>query len=360
MALGTLGYSRNPQLLAAPFSLEDHSSNTGSSSHGHSELKKPRSFMNPLNYFKRAHRKARLDAEDRETQTTSKPPSSLPAFVSSPSGDSSFLNMDPSRNALRAVRGRDKKKSKIGAGSTDSSAVPPEFDLDLEHMEGIIDTSRLPNLSHSPLTSGFEPSGSGFRMDGHAPTPTSSLPPNLSGPVFSDPFISRSPSVRSRDSAQGHHRRALHTIAPAAVPPRPVSSSGAQGGIATWNVIPSWFSGDQPEPDVSSSDDEKAPSDTRKSRRGATISRTLQSQNVENRNYKFRVYRTNTEYHILTCSLSTTVAQLSGALNAIILGLEDREDHRLFLKERWGGSLRPLLLFRSSQNFINRTYACAG
>ena len=126
------------------------------------------------------------------------------------------------------------------------------------------------------------------------------------------------------------------TIVPAAVPPHLVSPSGAQVGIAAWRAMPSWFSGDQPEPDVSSSEDEKDLS-------GTKISRTLQSQGVENRNYKIRIYLTNSEYHILTLSLSSTVAQLSAVLNAIILGPEVREDHRLFINERGGGSSRRLL-----------------
>jgi hypothetical protein len=305
--------------------------------------------MNPLNVIRRARSKVRLDSEDRETQATNKPPPSLPAFVSSGS-DNSFLHMDPSssRNALRAVRGRDKKKSKSGALSTDSSIVPPEFDLDLRRMEGIIDPSRLPNSSQSPSISGSgfcEPTGSRFSMEGRAtPSSSSSSPPNLGGPIFSDPFVSRPPSVRSRDSAQDHRRMSPRTIVPAALPPHLVSLSGAQDGIAAWKAPPSWVSGDQPEPDVSSSEDEKAPSSKRKSRRRATISRTLQSQGVEGRNYKIRVYRgANTEYRILTCSLATTVAQLSGVLNTILL--EEREDHRLYLKERGRGSSHSLVPF---------------
>lgn len=274
--------------------------------------------------------------------------------------------MDPSssRNALRAVRGRDKKKSKGGVVPTDSSVAPPEFDLDLRRMEGIIDTSLLPKVSHSPPVSGVgfgEPSGSGFSAEGRALTPSSSSssPPNLGGPVFSDPFISRPPSVRSRDSAQDHRRMSPRTITPAALPPHLVSPSGAQEGIAAWKAPPSWVSGDQPEPDVSSSEDEKAPSSKRRTRRrGATMSRTLQNQGVENRNYKIRVYRANNEHHILTCSLATTVAHLSGVLNTTLFGREGREDHRLYLKERGRGSSRPLVLFFSSRNFIHRTYAC--
>jgi hypothetical protein len=104
-------------------------------------------------------------------------------------------------------------------------------------------------------------------------------------------------------TAQDHRRMSPRTIVPAAVPPHLVSPSGAQDGIAAWKAPPSWVSGDQPEPDVSSSEDEKAPSSKRKSRRRATISRTLQSQSVESRNYKIRVYRTNTEYHILDLQL---------------------------------------------------------
>jgi adenylate cyclase len=239
-------------------------------------------------------------------------------------------------------------KSKSVAEQTDSSVVPAEFDLDLTHMEGIIDLSRLPGLSHSPQISGFgEPSRSIFSFDGRAPTQSSSSssPPNLGGPVSSDPFISRPRSVRSRDSAQDHRRMSPRTIVLTAVPPHLVSPSGVQGGLTTWKALPSWVSGDQPEPDVSSSEDEKASSGGPKSRRRATISRTLQNQSFESRNYKIRVYRTNTEYHLLTCSLSTTVAQLSGVLNTIVLGPDEREDHRLYLKEQGRGLSHRLLPF---------------
>jgi adenylate cyclase len=376
--LGTQRHTRNSQLLDPPFSKspsfsppqnqsedqgsrstqstkshsgDDHASKAGSSLNpDNKEVRKPMS-LNPLSVIRRARRKVRLDAEDKEKEITNNPPPFLPAFVSS-SGDSSFLNMDPSRASLRAIHGRDKKKSKSGAVPTDSSAVTPEFDLDLRRMEGIIDPSRLPSSSHGPPTSGFgEPSGSSFSLDGRAPTPSlpSSSPPKLGGPTSSDPFISRAPSVRSRDGAQEHHRMSPRTIVPAAIPPpHLVSPSGAQGGIAAWKALPSWVSGHQPEPDVSSSEDEKASSE-RKPHGRATISRTLQSQSVEGRSYRIRVYRTNNEYHILSCSLSTTVAQLSGVLNAIILGPEERDDHRLYLMERGTGSSHRLTTLRSPQ-----------
>ena len=109
-----------------------------------------------------------------------------------------------------------------------------------------------------------------------------------------------------------------------------------------WMAPPSWVSGDQPEPNVSSSEDEKAPLSKQKSRRRATILHTLQNQGVESPNYRIRVYRTNTEYHILTCNLATTAAQLSTVLNTIIHGLEERDDHRLYLKERGRGSSHRL------------------
>ncbi|KAH9025485.1 hypothetical protein EDB84DRAFT_399548 [Lactarius hengduanensis] len=412
MALGTQGYPRNPQLLA-PFgqsppqsssdlvwtdieppslpskgsksfgfmpsfspprnqggrstrsteshSAEDHASNTGSSNgHGHRELRKPKSFMNPLNVIRRARSRVRLDSEDRDMQAANKSP--LPTFVSS-AGDSSFLNMDPSSSRLRAVRGRDKKKSKGGAVPTDSSVAQPEFDLDLRRMEGIIDPSLIPKLSHSPPVSGIgfgEPSGSGFSAEGRALTPSSSSssPPNLGGPVFSDPFISRPPSVRSRDSAQDHRRMSPRTIAPAAVPPHLVSPSGTQEGIAGWKAPPSWVSGDQPEPDVSSSEDEKAPSSKRKTRRRATLSRTLQSPGVEARNYKIRVHCGINEHRILTCSLATTAAQLSAVLNTTLFGREGREDHRLYLKER--GRERMLAQTERPADIVRRRLEQAG
>jgi adenylate cyclase len=378
--LGTQRHTRNSQLLDPPFSkspsfsppqnqsedqgsrstqstkshsADDHTSKAGSSlNHDDKEVGKPMSFLNPLSVIRRARRKVRRDAEDKEKEITNNPPPFLPAFVSSSSGDSSFLQMDPSRNALRSVDRRDKMKSKSVAEPIDSSVVPTEFDLDLRHMEGIIDPSRLSSSSHGPPISGFsEPSRSGFSLDGRAPTPSlpSSSPPKLGGPMPSDPFISRTPSVRSSDGAQDHHRMSPRTIVPAAIPPHLVSPSQAQGGIAAWKALPSWFSGDQPEPDVSSSEDEKATSSERKPHGRATISRTLQSQSVESHSYRIRVYRTNNEYHILSCSLSTTVAQLSGVLNAIILGPEERDDHRLYLMERGAGSSHRLSPFRIPQ-----------
>ncbi|KAI9437678.1 hypothetical protein H4582DRAFT_2077273 [Lactarius indigo] len=308
--------------------------------------------MNPLNVIRRARSRVRLDSEDRDMQATNKSPPSLPTFVSS-SGDSSFLNMDPSSSRLRAVRGRDKKKSKGGAVPTDSSIAPPEFDLDLRRMEGIIDPSLLPKLSHSPPVSGIafgEPSGSGFSAEGRALTPSSSSssPPNLGGPVFSDPFISR-PTKRAMSP---------RTIAPAAVPPHLVSPSGAQEGIAAWKAPPSWVSGDQPEPDVSSSEDEKAPSSKRKTRRRATLSRTLQSPGVEPRNYKIRVHSGINEHRILTCSLATTAAQLSAVLNTTLFGREGREDHRLYLKER--GRERMLAQTERPADIVRRRLEQAG
>ena len=67
-------------------SAEDHASFTGSStSNGHRELRKPKSFMNPLNVIRRARSKVRLDADERDAQAAaaSKAQPLLPSFVSS-------------------------------------------------------------------------------------------------------------------------------------------------------------------------------------------------------------------------------------------------------------------------------------
>jgi adenylate cyclase len=334
-------------------SAEDHASFTGSSiSNGHRELRKPKSFMNPLNVIRRARSKVRLDADDRDAQAAaaaaSKAQPLLPAFVSSGSGDSSFLQMDPTsgKNALR-VRGREKKKSKGSTAPPVQSALQPEFniDLNLERMEGIIDPSLLAQSTHSGSISGStldEASTSGLRTDGRAATPSSSSSsqPHLGGPVFSDPFVSRPPSVRSREGTVDPRRMSPHTIAPAVLPPQLMSRpSGSQGGMVPWEAPASWVTGDQPEPDVSSSEDEKASATKRKSRRRATVTRASQSHGMDTRNFKIRVYRANNEFHILTCSLATTVGQLSGKLNAKLLSPGEREDHRLYLKERGRGPL---------------------
>ena len=340
-------------------SIEDHASFTSSASNGHRELRKPKSFMNPLNVIRRARSKARLDADDRDAQAAaSKAQPLLPAFVSSGSGDSSFLQMDPTsgKNGLR-VRGREKKKSKGSTAPPVQSALQPEFniDLNLERMEGIIDPSLLQS-THSGSISGAtldEASTSGLRTDGRAATPSSSSSsqPHLGGPVFSDPFVSRPSSVRSREGTIDLRRMSPHTIAPATLPPQ-LMSRPSQDGNAPWKAPASWVTGDQPEPDVSSSEDEKASATKRKSRRRATVTRASQSHGMDARNFKIRVYRANNEFHILTCSLATTVGQLSGKLNAKLLSPGEREDHRLYLKERGRGPLYYSDPFRSPLNHI--------
>lgn len=328
-------------------SAEDHASVTGSTtSNGHRELRKPKSFMNPLNVIRRARSKARLDADDKEAQAAAnKAQPLLPSFVSS---GSSFLQMDPSsgKSALRVVRGREKKKSKGSSAPPVPSTLQPDFniDLNLERMEGIVDPSRLQS-THSGSISGAtldEASTSGLRMDGraHTPSSSSSSQPHYGGPVFSDPFVSRPPSVRSREGTVDLRRMSPHTIAPVVLAPQLVSpASGSQEGMASWKAPPSWVTGDQPEPDVSSSEDEKASASKRKARRRATVTRALQSHGMDTRNFKIRVYRANNDFHILTCSLATTVGQLSGKLNATLLSPGEREDHRLYLKERGRGPL---------------------
>jgi adenylate cyclase len=351
-------------------SAEDHASFTGSStSNGHRGLRKPKSFMNPLNVIRRARSKARLDADDRDAQAASKAQPLLPAFVSSGSGDSSFLQMDPTsgKNGLRA-RGREKKKSKGSTAAPVQSALQPEFniDLNLERMEGIIDPSVLQS-THSGSISGATldvASTSGPRTDGRAATPSSSSSsqPHLGGPVFSDPFVSRPSSVRSREGEGTIDLRRMspHTITPAVLPPQLMSHpSGSQDGNAPWKPPPSWVTGDQPEPDVSSSEDEKASATKRKSRRRATVTRASQSHGMDIRNFKIRVYRANNEFHILTCSLATTVGQLSGKLNAKLLSPGEREDHRLYLKERGRGPLGYSDPFRNALKRIYRAYACS-
>ncbi|KAI9463354.1 hypothetical protein F5148DRAFT_1211616 [Russula earlei] len=350
-------------------SAEDHSSVAGSStSNGPRDLRKPKSFMNPLNVIRRARSKVRLDAEDKDAQVAAnRTQPLLPIFVSSGSGDSSFLQMDPSsgKNALRAVRGREKKKSKGSTAPPSQSTLQPEFniDLNLERMEGIIDPSLLPQSTHNtPISSaGFaEPGTSGLRTDGRALTPSSSSssPLHFAGPVFSDPFMSRPPSVRSREGAVDPRRMSPHTIVPVVLPQQIVSPpSGSQDGMAAWKAPPSWVTGDQPEPDVSSSEDEKVSVSKRKTRRRTTV-RALQNYGMETRNFKIRVYRANTEFHILTCTLSTTVAQLTSVLNATLLAPGEREDHRLYLKER--GRERMLAQTERPADIVRRRLEQAG
>ncbi|KAI0267046.1 hypothetical protein BC834DRAFT_822775 [Gloeopeniophorella convolvens] len=129
--------------------------------------------------------------------------------------------------------------------------------------------------------------------------------------------------------------------------------------MAGWKAPPSWATEDQPEPDVSSSEDEHTSASRRKARRrAATVSRAPPTQRPEPPVYWIRVYRANNEYHRLTCALTTTVSQLTVALNRKLLLPGEREDHRLYIKER--GRERMLAQTERPADIVRRRLEQAG
>ena len=315
-----------------------------------------------------ARSNVRLEAGDKDEAAANKAQPLLPAVVSSGSGNNSFLQRLRSRlksgqkagRAGGAVPPLDISPSQPQATSSAFSFV----DLSMEGIEGIIDPSRLQS-TYSPSISGAmldEASTSGLRTDDRAPIPSSSSPlqPHFGGPVLDDSVVSHPHSMRSREGTVDLRRVSPRTGASAVLSPQLMSPrSGSQDGMASWKAPASWVTGDLPEPDGSSSEDEKALASKRKARR-PTVTRVIQSYGTDTHNFKIRVYRANNGFHILTCSLATTVRQLTGKLNATLLGPGEPEDCRLYLEERGRGTFGyfdPFGFFGDALKCICRAYA---
>lgn len=196
------------------------------------------------------------------------------------------------------------------------------LDTNLDEMDGIVDLSVLP-------TAGVESSspGSGFGSSHHSSSDVSSMQFTSSTShqsIFSNPFL---PSSQRR-------------LAPGAVPfdGRRISPKARgeaiypNGNDASWIAPESWAvekEGEDSLTPYSDSDDSARGKSGRKRRKRNPGSKQL---------YKVRIYRANNSYHVVSCDLNVTVAQLTPQLNIKLLLDPGVEPHRLHIKERGRGA----------------------
>ncbi|KAF8825704.1 hypothetical protein HHX47_DHR6000030 [Lentinula edodes] len=74
--------------------------------------------------------------------------------------------------------------------------------------------------------------------------------------------------------------------------------------------------------------------------------------------FKIRIHRVNNTYHVVSCGFNITVAQLTPKLNAKLLSGEERETHKLYLKER--GRERILTQTERPADIVRRRLEQAG
>ncbi|KAJ3864849.1 adenylate cyclase [Lentinula novae-zelandiae] len=74
--------------------------------------------------------------------------------------------------------------------------------------------------------------------------------------------------------------------------------------------------------------------------------------------FRIRIHRVNNTYHVVSCGFNITVAQLTPKLNAKLLSGEERETHKLYLKER--GRERILTQTERPADIVRRRLEQAG
>ncbi|TFK91615.1 adenylate cyclase-like protein [Polyporus arcularius HHB13444] len=166
--------------------------------------------------------------------------------------------------------------------------------------------------------------------------------------LFSNPFL---PSSQSKRLAPGQVIFDGRKISPKARPPvavQPVLDTDSP----SWTAPESWAvekEGEDAAAAYSSSDESARGKAGRKRRKRPPGGKLL---------YKVRIYRANNSYHVVSCDLNVTVAQLTPQLNKKLLLDPGVEPHRLHLKER--GRERVLAPTEKPADIVRRRLEQAG
>jgi adenylate cyclase len=99
------------------------------------------------------------------------------------------------------------------------------------------------------------------------------------------------------------------------------------------------------------------PTSRRKSRRKTIHLRKISPRNNTDR-VRVRIYRADGSYHVAPISVNSTVAELTPSLNQKLLPHQERETHKLYLKERGRGKFTAVRIV--SFVFLIHTRACIG
>jgi adenylate cyclase len=322
------------------------------------DLRKSKSSLSIFTtILKKSRSRGRLRSETEhiphfsQSQSFAPPPEALALSLTTPS------------SPIPVLKGRGKRKP--------PSSVPPvppvepaiRLDTDLGKMDGIVDPAAHPTLPDSISSFG---SVMGLNLTDATSSYDFGADPVLASPrtsMFSNPNPFQ-PSLINRGS---HDRPSgildRRKISPKTIPPIATPSSPEHASksldlqLPTWTAPESWAvdkdGAHADEPEYSSSED-SVTSSTRPNSSSAQVQKRKTRRKIAGRPsrpsvsgshaYSVRIYRANNSYHVASIPLSLTVADLTPVLHRKVLMGEEREVHRLYLKERGRGEERRTLL----------------
>ncbi|KAG6334592.1 hypothetical protein ID866_4502 [Astraeus odoratus] len=353
----SFGFVQKPSLSSISFALSSTSTlsyrNRGSDSQSY--LAEPSDTYshdsrkgNPLSFFSDIMRKrsrSKLSLDSNETLPTYPYPSLNPSQISMLDSATSTRSYSPTSSPSQFSLKKEKEKSRIKKSRSNKLPSPPPkdaetftLDTDLSHMDGIIRSDAIAGPSNISPSSSFEPTLPGF-------SPSS---PSVS--MFNDPFNADSSSSKRKAQYFPDFRK----VSPKTIPGPYNSDDQGQDRPSdrAWTAPESWavekdddaFAADahsSSEESVAASSsrspDDGSPNDTttrKRPRRKSHRPHRQATPSTSNKLVRVRIYRDNGSYHVAQILPTSTVADLTPSLNAKLLLDQERETHKLYLKER--------------------------
>jgi len=287
--------------------------------------------------------------------------------VSSPPPPPPVLKKDKDKKEKEKTR----QRGRIPPNAARASTVQQPLSLDdkewrvdyvmgpLDQMDGIVKLPSSKDVEPSNgSTSSVVESSTASTFDSSLQSPPS-LPLSSSDVIFNNPHPFSSTSPINKRNGVGDIRK---------VSPKSLSPLMAQEDADTsrlevdetplWTAPESWAvekdGEEEPDPgghssseestnintrytDVTSSLNSLDPNSKRKSRRKTIHSRKVPPKSNTDR-VRVRIYRADGSYHVAPISIHSTVAELTPSLNQKLRAHQERETHKLYLKERGRGT----------------------
>ena len=319
------------------------------STHTIRDSKKTSTFVSKVLQKARSKSRLRLKPSDIPLNGSSIPP------VPSPTAILYNPPASPPANSLKKAKKKPDLPPPVPSKDTEFT-----LDKDIDNMDGIVDLEKHYELNstlyegvpESP-SSGFESSvgSSGLSSDFPPLGPqhyhqrhgsSSSLPIGSNG-IFRDPFLATSKRPR------GPPPRWENGISPKTKGPFSSVPTLRDGQADPgWKAPDSWAVekgvDDELLEEDSGSEGEDAKARKRARRQTMVSISTGTKGSFRDRDrdrdepFRIRIYRYDSTYHVATISLRATVSELIPYLNRKVLHDENREQHRLYLKERGRGA----------------------
>lgn len=312
------------------------------------ELRKAKSSL--FSRLRTHSSKGRLRQDSSEHPSLRQPAPPLPdqfGFITAPGHAPSVSSM----SSTSTVFWKSERSKKKGASSdeanqfAESQMGEPEFRIDtnFDEMDGIIDSSIVSNPGS--LTNGPSSPSSGFdssTISDHSTYYVHYGKPPLTSSDFSNPFLPTPVASKRR----GMVKVSPTTKLPSGYRPLPPSPMASGPGSPSWTAPESWavVPGEEDPPEEYSGSEDSVAEGTaagrphkHRSQLAPVVNPPKRVKRKQDPPYKIRIYRANNTYHVAAIGFQVNVASLTPALNEKLLLGEDRETHRLYLKERGRG-----------------------